>query len=178
MESTYAFPLSYTHSYSRYSCISAFYYLHVTVTYFLILIGIAAMVTRVWSRFQWLHVWFGRIYLVGMFYAFATSVIIHTNGLPLPIMFLFVVLLVSLAVGFIAIKFHESSMTALSVKAVETLLNRKLMSNIQQHDRSVLDNLNPISPPIDLQSLLTQQRAQVCTTTKCFACSLLHHHFR
>lgn len=64
----YAFPLTYTYSYSKYSCVAPMYAIHIAMNYFLILVGILAMASRIIPRFHWLHVWFGRAYILGIAY--------------------------------------------------------------------------------------------------------------
>lgn len=154
-----AFPLSYTYSYSKYSCIAGIYPIHILMNYLIILIGLLAMGTRIFPRFHWLHVWFGRMYIVAMFYSFASSLLIHNTGLPLPIIFFFLILLLSLTIGWISIKFHENNMMKESYKRVEVMINQ-LLEMKGKANINIMVNEETTSH-IDLQHAINTQKAQV-----------------
>lgn len=136
------------------------------------------MVSRIWPKFHYTHVWFGRTYIVGMFYSFASSILIHNTGLPLPIMFFFVILLLSLAIGWISIKFHENVMMKESYTRVDGMLNYILESR-GVDDNIILEKLNLIEPTkINLLQLVNSQKSQIASektfTQRLFSFKALH----
>ena len=74
--------LEYTRSFSKISCHRDFYFIHVVCCYFVFLSGIVCFITRAWCRFKWLHASFGRIYIISMLWATASSLLINNTGLP------------------------------------------------------------------------------------------------
>lgn len=98
--------LDYTYSFSKYSCVAWVYPLHIIFAYLVVLTGILAMLSRIVDRIRPYHTTFGRWFLIFMFWCMASSLLIYTNGLPFPIIISFVYLMVSLTVGWNAIKVH------------------------------------------------------------------------
>ena len=82
--------LDYTYHYSKYSCISSFYFLHVIACYFVFLSGILCFFTRLFNSTKFLHIWMGRLYILSMLYATATSLLIHNAGLPPAVLISFI----------------------------------------------------------------------------------------
>lgn len=96
-----------------------------------------------------------------MFYSFASSILVHNTGLPLPIMLFFVILLLSLAIGWISIKFHENIVTRESFARVDGMLNF-ILETKGVDDKRILEKLNLIEPSrINLLQLFNNQKAQV-----------------
>jgi len=97
----------YTYVYSRYSCISWVYYVHISFAYAVVFTGGAALLTRVIPKAKVLHSLFGRLYLVSMFWCMGSSLLIHNYGLPFPIIISFLYLLTGISVGYLAIWIHS-----------------------------------------------------------------------
>jgi len=87
-----------------------------------VLAGILCMISRVVTSWLPWHVWFGRIYILFMFYTMSASLLIHNVGLPLPIIVFFGFLLVGMSAGWIAIKFHSQKMDSLAKHNVENII--------------------------------------------------------
>eukprot|EP00457_Paulinella_chromatophora_P013836 gb/GEZN01014185.1/.p1 GENE.gb/GEZN01014185.1/~~gb/GEZN01014185.1/.p1 ORF type:complete len:280 (-),score=17.81 gb/GEZN01014185.1/:129-944(-) len=99
--------MDYTESMGNVSCVAWIYPLHIAFAYVVILSGLGAMITRVLSSAKWLHVWFGRIFMVAYYYATWTSILIYKTGLPRAIIVFMTVMFNALAIGYFAIKFHQ-----------------------------------------------------------------------
>eukprot|EP00808_Paulinella_micropora_P011739 g48493.t1 len=65
------------------------------------------MITRLTERFKWTHVWWGRIFMLGYYYASWTSILIYKQGLPRAILVFMTIMFNALAIGWLAIKFHS-----------------------------------------------------------------------
>jgi hypothetical protein len=99
--------LDYTFQYSKLSCWKPFYAAHMTFAYFVFFLGIACMATRLWTRFHWYHLWLGRLYIICMLWATATSLLIHNTGLPTGVLWSFCWCLLGLTLGWLAITIHQ-----------------------------------------------------------------------
>jgi len=103
--------LDYTYSFSKYSCVAWVYPLHIIFAYLIVISGILAMLSRIIDKLRPYHTAFGRFYLISMFWCMASSLLIYTNGLPLPIIVSFLYLLISLTVGWNAIRVHSNRLS-------------------------------------------------------------------
>jgi hypothetical protein len=74
--------------------------------YLVVLSGFLALLSRVINKLRPYHYTFGRWYLIFMFWAMASSLLIHNSGLPLPIIISFLYLLISITIGWNAIKLY------------------------------------------------------------------------
>lgn len=99
--------LDYTYHYSKYSCISSFYFLHVIACYFVFLSGILCFFTRLFNSTKFLHIWMGRLYILSMLYATATSLLIHNAGLPPAVLISFIYVVGGLTIGWFLINLHQ-----------------------------------------------------------------------
>lgn len=98
--------LDYTYAFSKYSCVSWVYPLHIIFAYLVVLSGFLAIISRVIPRLTPYHVTFGRWYLIWMFWCMASSSLIHNAGLPMPVIVSFLYLLFSITIGWNAIRVH------------------------------------------------------------------------
>eukprot|EP00009_Paramoeba_aestuarina_P009472 CAMPEP_0201531522 /NCGR_PEP_ID=MMETSP0161_2-20130828/47917_1 /ASSEMBLY_ACC=CAM_ASM_000251 /TAXON_ID=180227 /ORGANISM="Neoparamoeba aestuarina, Strain SoJaBio B1-5/56/2" /LENGTH=266 /DNA_ID=CAMNT_0047934483 /DNA_START=16 /DNA_END=813 /DNA_ORIENTATION=+ len=123
--------LSYTQVESRYNCSEAVYYLHITLAYLIILFGILAFISRLVPRLQPYHVWFGRGFLVAMYWEFGTAMLIHNTGLPLAILIFFLFLLIGMSIGWLVIRVHQANMQEEAEKRVDQKLkeNKDLLAD-------------------------------------------------
>merc|ERR1712166_686399 len=84
-EDSSIFDPSYTYSNDKYSCIVAFYHIHIVLNYIIFLSGLACLVTRlipgISGKYN-LHSWFGRIYILAMLWSTSVSLLINNEGLP------------------------------------------------------------------------------------------------
>ena len=135
---------NYTFHYDKYSCIREFYFIHVTFCYLVFISGLFCLITRLIPKLGYLHVWFGRAYILSMLWATATSLLIHNTGLPLAVLLSFVWVLLGLSVGWIAIKVHELEMNKLANTSLKNVI---LKTGIDQD--------------ADLGRLLIQQKIQI-----------------
>lgn len=105
---TTLFSPDYTYSYSKYSCIRGFYFAHVTFCYLTFLSGLVCLVTRALPpTYKKFHAWSGRLYILCMLWATATSLLIHNTGLGLSTLISFAAVLICLSVGWFAILFYR-----------------------------------------------------------------------
>ncbi|KAJ3256156.1 hypothetical protein HK103_005725 [Boothiomyces macroporosus] len=132
----------YTFVQSKYSCIKSFYPLHVLMAYIIGLSGIMCMVTRLVPSIQWMHVWFGRIYILAMLWATAFSLLIYNTGLPTGVLFSFLWVMGGLTIGWLAISIHS------------VLIGNKAMSNLSK--RIAQDGLDQKSSIKDLIAIEKQ----------------------
>jgi len=117
---------NYTYSYSKYSCIREFYFAHVVFNYFIFLSGIGAFVTRLLPpKFKWIHVWFGRIYILSMLWSTVTSLLINNTGLPLATIYNFSMVMIGLTVGWIVIIFHMNNVN----RAATAMVQQQIIEN-------------------------------------------------
>jgi hypothetical protein len=100
----------FTWSYSKLSCWKGAYFAHVIFCYFVFLSGIACFVTRCWDRIKWTHLWFGRIYILSMLWATATSILIHNTGLPLAVLWSFLWVMGGMTIGWVVINLYQQHM--------------------------------------------------------------------
>ena len=108
INSTTLFDYSYTYHYSKYSCSTAFYFIHVVFCYIIFLSGLGAFITRLHSKMKPAHQWFGRTYILAMLYATASSLLIHNTGLPLAVLYSFAICIGGLTIAWILILLHKS----------------------------------------------------------------------
>jgi hypothetical protein len=99
--------LDYTFQYSKLSCWKPFYAAHMTFAYLVFMTGIACMLTRLWTRLHWYHLWLGRFYIMFMLWATATSLLIHNTGLPVANLYQFFGGMLMMTLGWIAITIHQ-----------------------------------------------------------------------
>ena len=85
--------------------------MHITFAYLVVISGFLAILSRVVDKLRPYHITFGRWYLIFMFWCMASSLLIHNTGLPMPIIVSFLYLLVSITIGWNAIKLYMSRMT-------------------------------------------------------------------
>lgn len=115
--------LEYTYAFSKYSCVSWVYPFHIVFAYLVALTGLLALLSRVIPKLVSYHSMFGRWYLICMLWCMASSLLIHNAGLPMPIIVSFLYLLVSITVGWNAIKLHMSRMAGEVRERVNEKLN-------------------------------------------------------
>lgn len=146
VNSTTLFDYTYTYHYSKYSCSTTFYFIHVVFCYFVFLSGLGAFITRLHSKIKPAHQWFGRIYILSMLYATASSLLIHNTGLPLAVLYSFAICIGGLTVAWILILLHKSWLYNLALKGVHKhllkigiLINKPLSNYINKEKMKILD---------------------------------------
>jgi len=143
----YVSELSYTYVNSKIMCIREMFYFHVVCAYLISITGIGAMVTRLWAGGRPYHHIFGRLYLIVMFLAMGSALVITNHGMPVPILFSFLWLLAGLTVGILTIGFHRMKFE----KQVHDAAGAKLIEMAAKSPMSKLD----------LDMLIKQTRGQV-----------------
>eukprot|EP01125_Pyxidicula_operculata_P019421 TRINITY_DN704_c0_g1_i1.p1 TRINITY_DN704_c0_g1~~TRINITY_DN704_c0_g1_i1.p1 ORF type:complete len:261 (-),score=16.18 TRINITY_DN704_c0_g1_i1:55-837(-) len=124
----YADVLGYTYAYSKYSCVESVYPLHIAMAYMTVLAGILAMVSRVVKVMMPYHTWFGKLFVIFMFWCMAASLLIHNTGLPLPIIVFFIFLLVTLTIGWLVIRLHTQKMEEEAFRRIDTIVQSQKIS--------------------------------------------------
>ena len=137
VNSTTLFDYSYTYHYSQYSCSTDFYFIHVVFCYIVFLSGLGAFITRLHSKMKPAHQWFGRVYILSMLYATASSLLIHNTGLPLAVLYSFAICIGGLTVAWILILLHKSWLNNMALKT----LYERLISSRSAKDSTSLTEL-------------------------------------
>ena len=96
-----------TRSNSKVSCLTWMYPIHIIFAYLVVIAGILALLSRVIHPMKRYHYIFGQAFLIFMYWAMGSSLLIYNTGLPVAIIYFFLVMLISLTVGWIAIKIHK-----------------------------------------------------------------------
>ena len=128
INSTTLFDYSYTYHYSKYSCSTDFYFIHVVFCYIIFLSGLGAFITRLHSKMKPAHQWFGRVYILSMLYATATSLLIHNTGLPLAVLYSFAICIGGLTLAWILILLHKSWLNDLALKNLYEKFKKLILS--------------------------------------------------
>ncbi|KAJ3412657.1 hypothetical protein HDV05_000407 [Chytridiales sp. JEL 0842] len=129
------FDLTFTYAESKYSCLKSMYIAHVFFCYVVFLSGIFCMITRVIPYVKWTHIWWGKIYIMGMLLATATSMLIHNTGLPLGVLFSFIWVIGGLCVGWVVISFHQWILQTRAVANVESFLHTTQQGRLEPGQR-------------------------------------------
>ena len=103
--------LSYTYSFDKYSCLAWVYPFHIIFAYLVGIMGFLALISRVVNRLKPYHKAFGRWYLIFMLWCMASSLVIYTTGLPMPILVSFLYLLFGITIGWNAIHVYASKIS-------------------------------------------------------------------
>ncbi|KAJ3254150.1 hypothetical protein HDU77_004201 [Chytriomyces hyalinus] len=98
--------LEYTFVYDSLSCSRDFYWWHIVFAYITAISGFLCMITRIHPRTRFLHSWLGKLYIIAMLWATATSIVIHNKGLPTGVIYSFLWVMLGLTAGWIAITLH------------------------------------------------------------------------
>ena len=110
INSSTLFDYSYTYHYSKYSCSTIFYFIHVVFCYLIFFSGLGCFITRLHDKMKPAHSWFGRIYILTMLYATASSLLIHNTGLPLAVLISFCYCIGGLTIAWILILLHKMNL--------------------------------------------------------------------
>lgn len=115
--------LMYTVSWSKMSCLYEFYFAHVVCCYLVALSGAACLISRLHPLMHPAHAWFGRIYVLSMLWATATSLLIHNTGLPPAVLLSFVWVLGGMSVAWLIIVVYMKNMDSDATKSVAEKLS-------------------------------------------------------
>lgn len=97
------FTTELTYHNDKVTCVRSMYFVHMTLAYLVVIIGLAAMLTRIIPGTKWMHPHFGRLYIVLMLWAMASSLVIHNEGLPPAVLISFLWVLGGLTLGWFVI---------------------------------------------------------------------------
>lgn len=157
--------LDYTFSDSKYSCVSWMYPVHITFAYLVGISGLLALLSRVIPKLTPYHPTFGRWYIIFMLWCMASSLLIYNTGLPFPIIVSFVYLLVSITLGWNAIKVHTSRITAAVTQKVNEKINNMMFRRNHTNE-------------IDLEQITLKARTDILSTKtfseRIFSFRMLH----
>lgn len=126
------FDPSYTFADNQYQCMTSMYYFHIVSCYIVFLSGLIALLSR-WllcrrkpNLKSTIHMWCGRIYIIGMLWSACTGILIHRNGLPTTIMIMFAISNTCLTIGWFAIIIYKTNVNR---HALEYLFTKKSRTN-------------------------------------------------
>lgn len=114
------------------------YAVHIALAYISVFAGAAALVsqenkflkqkshagpqvTRIFPQFQWLHVHFGRTWMMTMYFTAASSLLIYTTGLPRSIIGFMTIMYFSKTISFGIIRFAQARFAASVVKKADEI---------------------------------------------------------
>lgn len=123
------------------ACISGMYYAHLTLAYIVVVVGALALLTRVVPRWRRFHSFFGLSFMVVMYFTEGSAMLIFNTGLPRAIIFFLSLMLVSMTVGFCAIRAHLVRRRTRVLACAEQLQSqrdhtvpiRELMQDAEEH---------------------------------------------
>lgn len=162
-EDSSIFDPSYTYSNDKYSCIVAFYHIHIVFNYIIFLSGLACLVTRlipgISGKYN-LHSWFGRIYILAMLWSTSVSLLINNEGLPVAVLVSFIAVMGGLTLGWILIIIHKQNINAETTQIVQN----KLITNLNKNNK---DN-NNTREEINLNQMMIEATMEI-VNSKTFA---------
>ena len=129
VNSSTLFDYSYTYHYSKYSCSTAFYFIHVVFCYIVFLSGLFAFISRLHHKLKPSHQWFGRIYILSMLYATASSLLIHNTGLPLAVLISFCFCIGGLTIAWCLILCHKQWLYNTTLTKTQSFLYENSFTN-------------------------------------------------
>ena len=144
----------YTYDFSKYSCSVSFYYIHLITAYLVFLSGIACFITRIHSKLYFLHHWFGKLYILSMLYATASSLLIHNTGLPFAILISFGYVLVALTIGWILITIHKIQLNKKVLKSINLKIenNNSINQIINYNKNKIINKKTPCQKIFSLKT--------------------------
>jgi hypothetical protein len=119
------FSNSSTEAFSKVMCIAWMYPIHIALAYLLVAAGAGALVSRVVPQLKWTHVYFGRTFLLTMLFAEGSAMLITNTGLPRSIIGFFVIMLVSISLGFLLIRTAQSRFADAALRRADELGDEK-----------------------------------------------------
>jgi hypothetical protein len=114
--------LEYTVSWSKISCWSPMYFAHIFFCYIIVIAAFGCFITRMHSKLMPYHAWFGRVYIMSMYWTTATSLLVHNTGLPVGVLISFLWVLGGMTVAWILICIHRDCMEKAATKRVSERL--------------------------------------------------------
>lgn len=115
------FSNSSTESFSKVSCIAWMFPVHIALAYLLVASGVGALVSRVVPQFKHTHVYFGRTFLLTMLFCEGSAMLITNTGLPRSIIGFFVIMLVSVSLGFLLIRTAQARFADATLRRADEL---------------------------------------------------------
>jgi len=112
--------LTYTYAEGAYSCSWYAYVAHIYICLVIYYVGILCFLTRVVPQLKWMHAFLGRVYVSAMVLSIASSLLVHTTGLPMFVLSSFVWCLSGMILGWFIIKLHQNQMLKLALGMVDT----------------------------------------------------------
>ena len=100
----------YTYQLDKISCVRDVWFAHITFAYLIVLSGVGCLVTRCVDKYKWMHIYFGRLYIIFMLWCMVTSLLVHNSGLPIAVLISFLWVIGGLTLGWIIIKLHQLQM--------------------------------------------------------------------
>ena len=99
--------LRYTYSLDKVSCVQDVWYVHIAFALLVIVSGLGCLLSRLSDKTKWMHVHFGRMYIICMLWCMATSLVIHNTGLPIAVLISVLWVIGGLTAGWLLIKVHQ-----------------------------------------------------------------------
>lgn len=144
----------YTYQLDKISCVRDVWFAHVTFAYLIVLSGVGCLVTRCVDKYKWMHVYFGRLYIIFMLWCMVTSLLVHNSGLPIAVLISFLWVIGGLTLGWIIIKLHQLQME----KRVAELMNKKLERLLAANGPN--EEIQSYEPKL-FETLVGESRAEV-----------------
>lgn len=90
------------------ACIDWMYWVHISLAYICVASGLFALISRIIPPLKKYHKYSGLIFMLVMYFTEGSSILIYNTGLPRAIIFFLTLMLVSMTIGFIAIRIHQN----------------------------------------------------------------------
>jgi hypothetical protein len=97
-----------------------------TLAYLEVLSGVLALLSRAIPKLHPYHIYFGRTFMMAMYFTSASSILIHNTGMPRSIIFFMTLMFFSMTIGFGVIRFAQQRFqNDLITKADEILIQNE-----------------------------------------------------
>merc|ERR1711971_721921 len=103
-------------------CLRSFYFFHVWSVYLNAFMALGCFISIMIPKIKWMHVWFGRMYILTMIMGAFTALLIFNTGLPEPVLWSFGYTMVGITIGWFVIKLHQAKLHHAAVALVESRL--------------------------------------------------------
>lgn len=111
--------LTYTYHLGKYSCIYAFYFIHIWLNRAIYYGGMLCFMSRAVPCLKFMHAFLGRMYIACMVLTTAVAMVIHNTGLALGVLVCLFWVLSGMISGWFIIKLHQSQMDNKAIDLVD-----------------------------------------------------------
>jgi hypothetical protein len=125
-----------------------------TLAYLEVLSGALALLSRAIPRLHPYHIYFGRTFMMAMYFTSASSILIHNTGMPRSIIFFMTLMFFSMTIGFGVIRFAQQRFQNDMIKKADEILKQ----NNGKYDSSASDLMSQAMSEMDEMPMTWKQR--------------------